>query len=134
MVDVAIWPFDGAFTELLDRDRTVIVETYPGDVYPYVGAALPKVDGRQGKRDHGSRAASADGILDWVRRAGHLPSTALVDQLRAGFGDGSDGEDRFDAIIGLLGMLAVARGERDVGIPDRPEVHAIEGWILGRAA
>jgi hypothetical protein len=28
----------------------------------------------------------------------------LVSQLRAGFGDRSDGEDRFDTVAGLLGM------------------------------
>jgi hypothetical protein len=49
-VGVGLWPFDGSLDALTERSQAVVVETYPGDVYPYVGATLPKVDGRRGKR------------------------------------------------------------------------------------
>jgi hypothetical protein len=129
-----ILQFDGSFEELLDRGRTVVVETYPADVYSYVGASLPKVNGQQGKRDRASRAESACGIVDSMQSSGHVPSPALVEQLRDGFGQRSDGEDRFDAVIGLLGMLAVVRDNREIGIPSEQDIHAVEGWILGRTA
>jgi hypothetical protein len=56
----------------------------------------------------------------------------LIDELRDGFGGGSDGEDRFDAVMGVLGMIAVVRGELEVGIPEGDGVRRVEGWILGR--
>ena len=131
---VDLWPFDGAFDDLLARDRTVVVETYPGDVYPYVGAELPKTSGGRGKRSQSSRAASASGILEWSRTASIGISPALGLELRDGVGARGDGEDRFDAVVGLLGMLSVVQGSRDVGIPKSNEVHRVEGWILGRAS
>lgn len=39
-------------------------------------------------------------------------SANLVEQLRDGFVDSSCGEDMFDAVVGLLGMLAVLGGQR----------------------
>jgi len=72
--------------------------------------------------------------LAWAEKANIELSRTLVEQLRDGFGSAGDGEDRFDTVVGLLGMLAVVRGYRAVGIPSTREVHRVEGWILGRAA
>jgi hypothetical protein len=131
---VDLWPFDGTFDELLARGRAVVVETYPGEVYPYIGATLPTTASGQGKRSRESRAASASGIFEWSRTAGIEILPGLKLELYGGFGPRSDGEDRFDAVVGLLGMLSVVQGSRDVGIPKSDEVQRIEGWILGRAA
>ena len=141
----AIWPFDGALDELLAREGAIIVESYPGDVYGYVGATLPSVradDGtlERGKRSRRSRRESAEGVLRWAHGADldldlDLDlSPQLVAQLRDGFGEDGTGEDRFDAVIGLLGMLAVLGGSRGHGAPDDDEVVLREGWILGRGA
>ena len=50
-----------------------------------------------------------------------------------GFGGGADGEDRFDAVVGLWGMLDVALGNRAPGEPD-DKTTWVEGWILGQPA
>ena len=131
---VDLWPFDGAFDDLLARGRTVVAETYPGDVYPYVVATLPKTASGSGKRSQASRAASAEGIVTWMRAAGFELSAELALAFRDGFGSAGNGEDRFDAVVGLLGMLAVVQGARAVGVPASDDVSRIEGWILGRAA
>jgi hypothetical protein len=131
---VHIWPFEGSLEELLARKQSVLVETYPGDVYPYVGAALPAVAGGRGKRIQASRAKCAEGILAWAKKAHVELSGELEAELRGGFGPLANGEDRFDAAIGALGMIAVLQGLRPIGIPDDPRVRASEGWILGRAA
>ena len=55
-------------------------------------------------------------------------------EIEDGFGAGADGEDRFDAVVGLLGMLGVVRGRRCSGEPDDPVVRRVEGWILGQQA
>jgi hypothetical protein len=137
----AIWPFDGALDDLLARGGAIIVESYPGDVYGYVGATLPRVhadDGtlERGKRSRRSRRESAEGIVRWAHGADlDLDLSAqLVAQLRDGFGEDGAGEDRFDTVIGLLGMLAVLGGSRGHGAPDDDEVILREGWILGRGA
>ena len=124
---VHLWPFDGSLNDLLSRDGAVIVETYPADVYGYIGA-----NGVQ-KRKQSSRASYASQMVQWAQSNGIEISEDIVQQLRDGFGPSAEGEDRFDAVVGLLGMLAVVRGRRAEGIPRGEEVHRVEGWILGRA-
>jgi hypothetical protein len=52
--------------------------------------------------------------------------------IRTGFGEREDGEDAFDAIAGLCGMIEVCDGRRaeapDALWSSRPR----EGWILGQ--
>ncbi|TLN17671.1 hypothetical protein FDZ74_07335 [bacterium] len=55
-------------------------------------------------------------------------------QIETGFGDRPNGEDLFDAVVGLLGMLQVLRGERTNAAPASPVVRRVEGWILGQSA
>ena len=57
-------------------------------------------------------------------------SAASRDALEGGFGDDRTGEDRFDAAIGLLAMLAVVLGSREAGAPNDRALIAVEGWIL----
>ena len=42
------------------------------------------------------------------------------------------GDDAFDAVVGLFGMLQVCLGQREPGEPDDRAIREIEGWILGR--
>jgi hypothetical protein len=53
--------------------------------------------------------------------------------LRKEIHDGfSQGDDAFDAVVGLFGMLQVCNGQRAPGEPDEVVIREIEGWILGR--
>lgn len=127
-VAVAIWPFDGALAALLQDQRLVVAETYPGEVYGHLGLAL-RAHG--GKRKQAARAANAGRLLDWTKRARIAVAPALAAEITAGF-DEPGGDDRFDAVIGLLGLLNVVSGGRPSGEPDEPVVRRIEGWILGQ--
>ena len=49
------------------------------------------------------------------------------------FGAHPDGEDAFDAMVGLLGMLNVVLGLRSAGDPPPGAAPDVEGWILGQA-
>jgi hypothetical protein len=49
-----------------------------------------------------------------------------------GFTDHPSGEDRFDAVLGLIAMVAVVAGEHPSAVPDTREVKQLEGWILGQ--
>jgi hypothetical protein len=59
-------------------------------------------------------------------------SAELNTQIADGFGARGDGEDAFDALIGLLGMIEVIDGRRLERPPDRRAGEAVEGWILGQ--
>jgi hypothetical protein len=133
-LDVALWPFDGALAELLAPGRVVVAETYPAEFYTHLGVAFqrPPDGGPSGKRVQGDRAAQAEALLAAARALGVSLEPALEQQLRDGFGGRADGEDRFDAAVGLLGMLNVVAGRRAAGEPADPELRRIEGWILGQ--
>ena len=69
---------------------------------------------------------------DWASDAGVEVAPDLRAEIQDGFGDRSDGEDRFDAVVGLFGMLNVVLGNRSSGEPDTELVQKVEGWILGQ--
>ena len=127
-IDVAIWPFDGALGDLLDSHRFVVAETYPGEVYGHLDLAL-RAHG--GKRRRTARAASATRMLDWAERSAIALAPGLAAEIEDGFGPNPGGDDRFDAVVGLFGMLNVLSGARPSGEPADPVVQRIEGWILG---
>ena len=57
----------------------------------------------------------------------------IAQRLQDGFSDDINGEDEFDAVVGLLGMIAVVTGAMESGEPtDDAPVTSVEGWILGR--
>ncbi len=73
-------------------------------------------------------------LLAWAKAAGLKLAPALIAEITDGFGAGAGGDDRFDAVVGLFGMLNVVLGQRAPGEPDDPAVRRIEGWILGQDA
>ena len=133
---LSIWPFDGPLTDLLSRPGVVVAETYPGEVYYHLGLGI--VGGKRSKRRQTDRRIDARTIENWMR----TNQVEIVDSLRRdianGFGSKSDGEDRFDAVVGLLGMLNVVLGHRQPGLPvdvsgsPEEEITRVEGWILGQ--
>ena len=126
---VRIWPFDGSLHELLVSPGVVIVETYPAESYGHLGIAL----GKEGKRSQKVRQGAAPTMLQWAVNAGidiHLLKPMIVN----GFGKSPDEEDKFDAVVGLLGLLNVIMGYRSSGEPSDELVRMVEGWILGQTA
>jgi len=131
-VDVAIWPFAGRLGELLRPGRVVIVECYPAEIYAQLGLVFRRRGERKwGKRIQADRRANAARLFAWARSAGVALAPSLRKAIASGFGAGADGEDRFDAVVGLCGMLETALGRRPPGEPDDEVVRAVEGWILG---
>lgn len=126
---IGLWPFDGPLHGLLEKHSIVIAETYPGEVYSHL--AIPR-NPAWSKRKQAGRKSVAPALLAWIAQRGHLADPALTDLINCGFVDSGAGEDQFDAIVGLFGMLDVVSGQRPEGLPERPEVRKWEGWILGR--
>ncbi len=135
-LDVVIWPFSGLFFDLFRPGRVVIAETYPAEFYTHLGMRFSarRPGHRSGKRAQHDRAANAPALLAWARAAQVKLAPQLRAELRDGFGALASGEDRFDAVVGLWGMLNVVLKRRPPGEPQNVRLRKIEGWILGQAA
>jgi hypothetical protein len=134
-LDVALWPFAGELGDLLRPGRIVAAETYPAECYTHLGIAFSRRKGRRtGKRVQAARAEQAPRLLAWAEEAAVEPSPALRERIADGFGPSPDGEDPFDAVVGLFGMLNVVLGHRPAGAPADRLVRRVEGWILGQEA
>jgi hypothetical protein len=129
--DMALWPFAGSLEALLAGPaRFVVAETYPREFYQYAG--VPR--GRWSKRRPADRLRAAPGVLGWADLLGVRWDAAVRERVAAGCSAGPEGEDEFDAVIGLLGMIGVLTGAIEPGVPAGDHaVVSTEGWILGRA-
>lgn len=125
--EIGLWPFDGTLADLISSKPIVVAETYPGDVYRQLGIQ------RSGwsKRRQSDRVRIGQSILSWLAARPSVDGDLLLPFINDGFGPDKAGEDRFDATVGLLGMLDVVDGRRDEGAPANDAVHVWEGWILG---
>ncbi len=134
--DVALWPFDGPLGQLVEQGALVAAETYPREFYGHLGVSFARGPGPapRSKRRQEDRLGNAAALLAWTDKTGTVLAPALRDAIAGGFGPGGGGEDRFDSVVGLFGMLNVVLGRRDPGVPAGDEaVRRVEGWILGRS-
>lgn len=129
--ELSLWPFDGALHGLMIPGATVVAETYPGDVYGQLGIPRRPV---WSKRQQDGRRSVATHLMRWLENRPQVDGSALQCLISDGFGNSKDGEDRFDAAVGLLGMIDVVDGRRGEGGPEADDVKMWEGWILGQQA
>jgi hypothetical protein len=122
-----LWPFEGAMTDLLTPGAVVVAETYPAEAMRQRGLKLSG-----SKRRQSDRAALASALFAELDQRRAVPDDALVAEIRDGFGSDAAGEDRFDSLLGLLGLLAVLDGAQPDFIPDDPWIKRWEGWVLGQ--
>ena len=120
-----LWPFHGRLAALPGPGVVVLAEIYPADTYRRVG--IPRVS----KRAPRSRREACAALVRWLAAAGVSASHRLSAQLAQGFGPRPDGEDPFDAVVALLGMLDVVLGRTALHEPEDPIIREVEGWILG---
>jgi hypothetical protein len=127
--DVGIWPFQGDLHSTIRSHPLVIVETYPAEAGVQLG--LPAPGRGWSKRSRQDRIQMGQKLLQWAEDK-PIEFDGARTEIESGFGDSSVGEDKFDSIVGLLGMLAVTLGYRDDGAPLGDTRLAVEGWILGQ--
>lgn len=125
----ALWPFSGTLQELWQPGRLILGEAYPAEFYAHLGLRFAP---GSGKRDPAGRRAAAETLLAWAERLNLVLDEALAATIRDGFGEAAAGEDPFDAVVGLWGMLNLAVGERPWVEPDAPIIRRLEGWIMGQ--
>ena len=125
-IALSIWPFDGRLDDLMTRPGIVVAETYPREMYRNLGLGISKGS----KQRQSDREADASTIRAWAHTNGVPLTSQLKREIDGGFGLHGTGEDRFDAVVGLFGMLDVVLGNRAAGEPEG-KATKIEGWMLG---
>ena len=128
-LDLRLWPFDGPLLAGA-AGAVTLAEVYPGAVAAWLDLGLAA---RGGKRSQAARAAQIDPIRAALDRVHATASPALRARIEDGFGPGPTGEDAFDALLGVLGMLLCVGGHRPVDLPPDLPGRDLEGWVLGRA-
>ena len=131
-LNLKIWPFSGPFTELCSPGSLVVVETYPAEFYWQLGLTFSSAR-RKSKRRQSDRLAVSGQLISWASTHGLKLSASLKTRIVDGFGSGRDGEDQFDALIGLYGMINIVMGCHVVWEPGLPRLREIEGWIFGQS-
>jgi hypothetical protein len=124
-----LWPFAGALHDLLRPGTLAIAEVYPAEALRHLGLKLAG-----SKRAEAPRRVLAPALRDAMAALHVTPDAALAEMIQAGFGTDPAGEDRFDSLIGLLGLIGVIDGKRPDFIPADPMIRAWEGWVLGQTA
>jgi hypothetical protein len=130
-IDLKIWPFSGPIASLCQPGTIVVVETYPAEFYDHLRLSF-NAPVRRSKRRQGDRLAFSAQLIDWAQEHELLLAPSLFDCIQDGFGSKLDGEDKFDALVGLYGMLNVILGNRPIKDPTSPVISKIEGWIFGQ--
>jgi hypothetical protein len=122
--NVSLWPFDGPLPSLLVPGSIVVAETYPAECYGWFSK-----EPLGSKRDQDDRRMFGASLLRWADNHDVMLANCLIEDIQSGF---PQGDDAFDAVVGLFGMLQVCLGQRPPGEPDDRTIREIEGWILGR--
>jgi len=128
--DVAIWPFSGHLVDLVKRSGVVITETYPAEFYTHFGEGLLGIG--KSKRNQGHRKLGSGLLLSWAENYHIKLDRDLRENILDGFGPTYNGEDQFDATVGLFGMLDVLLSEKPFYDPEDRIIESVEGWIFGQ--
>lgn len=83
---------------LLASPGITVLEAYPAETYGHLGLSRGF-----GKRSREGRSSQARTILSWCERRAIVLQADLAANIEDGFGNSANGEDAFDAFVGLLG-------------------------------
>ena len=121
-----LWPFDGGLGDLLQPGKIVVAETYPAECYGWF-----LQDPLSGKGKLEVRRVVGSRLTRWVASFDLVVQPAPLGMIEGGF---PEGDDAFDAVVGLIGMIEVATGRRKPAEPSGDRIRKVEGWILGQSS
>ncbi len=124
-----LWPFEGTLAVLADPAAPVLAEAYPAEACSHIGVQFLHA---MSKRRQENRRHAAAGLSERAKRIGVVFAAETIRLIETGFGPAHDGEDPFDSLIGLLGLIEVADGRRAEYPPEQRGADRWEGWILGQ--
>ena len=126
-----IWPFSGSLANICKTSNIVVLETYPAEFYGHLvlSFSLPI---RRSKRCQIDRKAFSHQLISWAGDHNLELDDSIKGLIMDGFGNDLGGEDRFDAFVGLYGMINIILGNHTTGEPVTPLSTKIEGWIFGQ--
>ncbi len=125
-----IWPFSGSLSRVCQTGNIVVAETYPAEFYHHLGLSFTSP--RRSKRNLADRLSFSDHLLAWAGDQGVQLDPSVRQSIKQGFGTDPSAEDRFDALVGLYGMINVVLGQHPSGEPLPLRVRRVEGWIFGQ--
>src|SRR5271167_2033800 len=102
----------------------IVAETYPAECCRWFSK-----DPLGSKRNQGNRRKFGALLLRWAHSHEVMLANCLTEDIQSGF---PQGDDAFDAVVRLFGMLQVCLRQRATGEPNEHTIREIEGWILGR--
>jgi hypothetical protein len=130
-LNLKIWPFSGSLADICKIGNIVVLETYPAEFYGHLGISF-SFPARRSKRNQIDRKALAHQLISWAADHNVELDGKIIGLVMDGFGNDLNGEDRFDAFVGLYGMINVILGNHLTGEPTPPLITKIEGWIFGQ--
>ena len=86
------------------------------------------------KRKRDGRKLVSWYLLDWLRSRPVIFQSEFKSDIECGFFEKKqEGEDKFDAMIGLFSMLDVIWRLISEGAPNNLSITCWEGWVLGQS-
>jgi hypothetical protein len=131
-LDLQIWPFSGTLADLCQPGRLVVVETYPAEFYHHLGLSF-SFPTRRSKRRQADRLAFSSQLITWASENNLELPESIITLIQQGFGNRSIGEDQFDALVGLYGMINIVLGHHTAWEPQISRLRNVEGWIFGQS-
>jgi hypothetical protein len=129
-LDLSIWPFSGNLENLCRPGKIIVVETYPAEYYHHLELTSRKQ--RFSKRRFVDRVQLAASLLNFSRENNLELNPIVRADILDGFGKDLEADHRFDALVGLYGMINIVLGRRSSGEPIPSSISNIEGWIFGQ--
>jgi hypothetical protein len=110
------------------------VEVYPAELYNRLGVQFTHArrGSKSGKRNQADRANQAAALIGWASANQLTLEPELDRSIQSGFGSSAEGEDRFDAVAGLFGMLDALLHPDRWSEPESERILRFEGWIFGQ--
>jgi len=105
-LNIQIWPCSAPIVDLYLPGNLVVVETYPAEIYGHLRLSFSSPH-RKSKRRQTDRQSFSKQILSWAEINSLELSPSIKNAILDGFGNCPSGEDQFDALVGLYGMINI---------------------------
>jgi hypothetical protein len=111
------------------KPGVTLIETYPGEVYHWLN--IPDDTPGFRKSNQTSRQQALANLIKRLPGWKVSISPDLQNRIENGFTDKEGKDDAFDSLIGVVGLIRIAMGQRAEFLPGNTDMTEREGWIIG---